>query len=87
MSLDQQKLENEDVYKDECEESSAQKPQQTGGYTASLKSHEILCIIFICAVSYRDLHPFIFYESKNKVTIKQLTIIIDYIHERLIGDE
>lgn len=48
MSLDQQKLENEDVYKDECEESSGYKPQQTGGYAASLKSHEILCIIFFC---------------------------------------
>lgn len=86
MSLDQQKLENEDVYK-ECRESSGHKPQQTG-YAASLKSHEILCIIYFCAVSYRDLHPFIFYESKNKVTIQQLTInIIDYIHEKLIGDE
>lgn len=32
--------------------------------------------------------PLFFYESKNKVTIQQLTInIIDYIHEKLIGDE
>lgn len=37
MSLDQRKVENEDVYIDECEESSAQKAQQTGEYTASLK--------------------------------------------------
>lgn len=39
MPLDQQKLENEDVYKKECEESSGHKPQQTGEYAASLKSH------------------------------------------------
>lgn len=67
MSLDQQKFENEDEYKNECEESSGHKPQQTGGYAASLKitlsmHHHIL----LCDFLLRRITPLFFMNLKTK---------------------
>lgn len=68
MSLDQQKVENEDAYKHKCENDSDAKPQQTGEYTASLKLHEI-CIIYFCAVLYRNVSPLYFLWIQKQITI------------------